>query len=214
MPVSPPLAGPAAAVAYLLAVARAAGVRLSRAKLAGLLYLVDLRAAEEGILCGSGVEWRASRQGPCSRALAEVEHGLSEAGVIQVEDRADPFTGCTEGVVHLIDAPQMVIDTALSEVVDAVLAEHGRWSAGQLHEFALQTAPMREAITRGLPDARLDLSGGPPLPDLGTGLDRLRAWARHNPLPEDEPGSVDGLVEESRQLTEHRAEATRHLLEE
>lgn len=73
---------------------------------------------------------------------------------------------------------------------------------------------MQEASRQHRLDARLDLTGGPPLPDLGSGLARLRLWAEHNPLPDDEPGGIDDLAEESRHLAEHRTEATRRLLEE
>jgi hypothetical protein len=51
------------------------------------------------------------------------------------------------------------------------------------------------------------------LPDLGSGLARLRRWAKDHPLPADEPGGIDDLIEEVDQLIEHRADATRHLLE-
>ncbi|WP_169789135.1 Panacea domain-containing protein [Nonomuraea candida] len=214
MPVSAPLRGPAAVVAYLLATARTNGMRINRTKLAKLLYLADLRAVERGFPPGSGVEWRWRHYGPHSLRLAEVEHDLSEAGVIEVEEKTDPFAGYRECTVHLINAPQVVIDSEFAEIVNGVLAEYGRWSAGQLREFTYQTPPMQEAIKRKQRGVRLDLAGGPPLPDLGSGLARLRAWAERNPLPDDEPGGVDDLVEESRRLAEHRAEATRHLLEE
>ncbi|MFB4275303.1 type II toxin-antitoxin system antitoxin SocA domain-containing protein [Nonomuraea sp. MTCD27] len=214
MPVSASLRGPAAAVAYLLATARASGMRINRTKLAKLLYLADLDAVANGLSPGSGVEWRWRHDGPHSLRLAEVERDLSEAGVVQVEESADPFAGHRECAVHLIDAPQVVIDPEFAEIIDVVLAEYGRWSAGQLREFTYQTPPMQEAMKQDRHEARLDLAGGPPLPDLGSGLARLRVWAARNPLPDDEPGGVDDLVEESRQLAEHRADATRQLLGE
>ncbi|MGP3958751.1 type II toxin-antitoxin system antitoxin SocA domain-containing protein [Nonomuraea sp. 3N208] len=214
MSVSAPLRGPAAAVAYLLATARASGMRVNHTKLAKLLYLADLRAVDKGLPPGSGVEWRWRHYGPHSLRLSEVERDLSEAGVIEVEESADPFAGYRECTVHLIDAPQIVIDSEFAEIVDGVLAEYGRWSAGQLRDLTYQTAPMQEAIKQNQREVRLDLAGGPPLPDLGSGLARLRAWAKRNPLPQDEPGGVDDLVVESRQLAEHRDDATRHLLEE
>ncbi|MGP3912466.1 type II toxin-antitoxin system antitoxin SocA domain-containing protein [Nonomuraea sp. 10N515B] len=214
MSVSAPLRGPAAAVAYLLATARASGMRVNHTKLAKLLYLADLRAVDKGLPPGSGVEWRWRHYGPHSLRLSEVERDLSEAGVIQVEESADPFAGYRECTVHLIDVPQIVIDSEFAEIVDGVLAEYGRWSAGQLRDLTYQTAPMQEAIKQNQREVRLDLAGGPPLPDLGSSLARLHAWAKRNPLPEDEPGGVDDLVVESRQLAEHRDDATRHLLEE
>jgi hypothetical protein len=50
--------------------------------------------------------------------------------------------------------------------------------------------------------------------DLISGLTRLRQWAEHNPLPDDEPGGIDDLTEEMRHFSVHRAEATHLLLEE
>ncbi|MFE3452021.1 type II toxin-antitoxin system antitoxin SocA domain-containing protein [Nonomuraea sp. NPDC059194] len=211
---SAPLRGPAAAIAYLLATARASGMRINRTKMAKLLYLADLRAVEHGLPPGSGVEWRWRHYGPHSLRLAEVERDLSEAGVIQVEESADPFAGYRECAIHLIDAPQTIIDAEFAKIVDGVLAEYGRWSAGQLRNLTYQTPPMQEAIKQNRREVRLDLAGGPPLPDLGSGLDRLRRWAKRNPLPDDEPGGVDDLVEESSYLADHRTEATRQLLEE
>ncbi|MEU4225550.1 hypothetical protein AB0F17_14745 [Nonomuraea sp. NPDC026600] len=73
---------------------------------------------------------------------------------------------------------------------------------------------MQETIKQSLGEVRLDLAGGSPLPNLGSGLARLRRWAKRNPLPDDEPGGVDDLIEESRQLADHCAEATWQLMEE
>ncbi|MGW0805742.1 hypothetical protein [Nonomuraea sp. NPDC002799] len=208
------LRGPAGVIAYLLATARASGMRVNRTKLTKLLYLADLRAVEQGLPPGSGVEWRWRHYGPHSHRLGEVERDLREAGVLLVEEGADPFAGYRECVIHLVDAPHMVIDAAFARIVDGVLADYGRWSAGQLRDLTYQTAPMQAAIKQRQREVRLDLAGGPPLPDLGSGLTRLRYWAARNPLPDDEPGGIDDLIEESRQLGEHRAEATRRLLEE
>ncbi|MFI7639446.1 hypothetical protein [Nonomuraea sp. NPDC049400] len=207
-----PLSGSAAAVAYLLATARAAGVRVSRTKLSHLLYLADLRAAEQGLPAASGLEWRWSRSGPHSFRLGEVERDLREAGVILLDESVDPFAGRREWTIHLVDVPQAVVSVEFATIMEAVLAEYGRLSPGQLYDLACQTPPMREASRQRRDDARLDLAGGPPLPDLGSGLTRLRRWAERNPLPDDEPGGVDDLAEESRYLAEHRAEAIRRLL--
>lgn len=209
-----PLRGPAAAVAYLLATARANGMRVNRTKLTKLLYLADLRAVERGLAPGSGMEWRWRHYGPHSRRLAEVEDDLHEAGVITVEENTDPFTGYRECVVHLRDAPQTVIDAEFAGIIDEVLADFGGWSASQLRDHTYQTPPMQEAVRRGRREVRLDLTGGPPLPDLESGLARLRRWAEDNPLPDDEPGGIDDLIEEHEHLAEHRADATRWLLEE
>ncbi|GAA4522596.1 hypothetical protein GCM10023096_49570 [Nonomuraea ferruginea] len=209
-----PLRGPAAAIAYLLAAARTNGMRVNRTKLAKLLYLADLRAVERGLPPGSGVEWRWRHYGPHSLRLGEVERDLREAGVILVEESADPFGGNRESVVHLVDAPQLAIDAEFARIVDGVLSDYGRWSAGQLRDLTYQTPPMQEAVKQHRREARLDLAGGPPLPDLGSGLARLRQWAKDHPLPGDEPGGVEDLLEESQDLAEPRAEATRHLLEE
>ncbi|WP_165970593.1 type II toxin-antitoxin system antitoxin SocA domain-containing protein [Actinomadura sp. 6K520] len=209
-----PLRGPAAAIAYLLATARANGVRVNRTKLAKLLYLADLRAVEHGLPPGSGVEWRWRHYGPHSLRLKEVERDLHEAGHVRVEENVDPFTGICEYTIHLMDAPQTIIDAEFTKIVDGVLAEFGEWSAGQLRDLTYQTAPMQEAVKRGKREVRLDLAGGPPFPDLGPGLAHLRSWATRNPLPDDEPGGIDDLVEEMELLSERRAEATRHLLED
>jgi uncharacterized phage-associated protein len=208
------LRGPAAAIAYLLATARTNGMRVNRTKLTKLLYLAELRSVEQGLPSGSGLEWRWRHSGPHSLRLGEVERDLREAGVILVEESSDPYTGCRECVIHLLDVPQMVITTEFATIVDGVLADYGRWSAGQLRDLTHQTPPVQEAIKQRRHEARLDLAGGPPLPDLGSGLARLRQWAERNPLPDDEPGGIDDLVEETRHLSEHRAEASRRLLED
>lgn len=209
-----PLRGPAAAVAYLLATARTNGMRINRTKLAKLLYLADLRATEQGVSSGSGVEWRWRHYGPHSRRLAEIERGLHEAGVLSVEESVDPFAGYRECAVHLVDAPQTIIDEQYMRIIDGVLADFGQWSAGQLRDLTYQTPPMQAAVQQGQREVRLDLAGGPPLPDLESGLARLRQWAENNPLPDDEPGGIDDLVDEHQYLAEHRAEATRRLMEE
>ncbi|GLX92425.1 type II toxin-antitoxin system antitoxin SocA domain-containing protein [Herbidospora sp. NBRC 101105] len=209
-----PLRGPAAAVAYLLATARNGGMRVNRTKLATILYLADLRAVEHGLPPGSGVEWRRHHYGPHSLRLAEVERDLSEAEVIEVEESADPFAGHRERVIHLIDAPQTIIDAGFAKIIDDVLTEYGRLSAGQLRSLTHQTRPMQMAIERDQPEVRLDLTGGAPFPDLGSGLDRLRQWVARNPLPGDEPGGVDDLDDDLSQLADHRAEATRQLMED
>ena len=209
-----PLRGPAAAVAYLLATARANGMRVNRTKLAKLLYLADFRAVERGLPPGSGVEWRWRHYGPHSHRLLEIEHDLHEAGVIKVHKNEDPYSGYKECAIHLVDAPQMVIDEEFAEIINEVLERYGRWSAGQLRDLAYQTPPMQEAVKQGKREVRLDLAGGPPLPDLQSGLARLRRWAEHNPLTSDEPGGIDDLIEEHQDLAEHRADATRLLLEE
>lgn len=209
-----PLRGPAAAVAYLLATARANGVRINRTKLAKLLYLADLRATEQGIPPGSGVEWRWRHYGPHSRRLAEVERGLCEAGVLAVEESVDPFAGYRECAVFLVNAPQTVIDEQYMRIIEGVLADFGQWSAGQLRDLTYQTPPMQAAVQQGQREVRLDLAGGPPLPDLESGLARLRQWAKNNPVPDDEPGGIDDLVDEYQHLAERRAEATRRLMEE
>ncbi|WP_157520914.1 hypothetical protein [Herbidospora daliensis] len=211
MSASAPLRGPAAAVAYLLAAARTSGMRVNHSKLANLLYLADLSAFERGVPPGSGVEWRWSDHGPHSVRLAEIERDLSEAHVILVAESVDPFTGNRERVIHLIDTPETAVDDGIAEIIDGVLAEFGRWSANQLTSYTFQTPPMRMAVEH---NHRLDLAGGAPLPDLGSGLDRLRRWVADNPLPDHEPGGVDDLVEEISHLADHRAEATRHLMEE
>jgi hypothetical protein len=154
------------------------------------------------------------RYGPYSLRLAEVERDLREAGIILVEETADPFAGHRECLIHLVDAPQTDIDAEFAEIVNAVLADYGRWSAGQLRDLTYQTPPMQEAIKQHRHEVRLDLAGGAPLPDLDSGLARLRRWAKNNPLPADEPGGIDDLIEEVDQFTEHRTDATRHLLEE
>ncbi len=209
-----PLRGSAAAVAYLLATARATGTRVTRTKLSHLLYLADLRAVEQGLPAGSGLEWRWNPSGPHSFRLVEVERDLREAGVIILDESADPFAGRREWTIHLVDVPRTVVSVEFAVIMQAVLADYGRLSVSQLCDLTCQTLPMREASGRRRADARLDLAGGPPLPDLGSGLAPLRQWAERNPLPEDEPGGIEDLTEELRHLAEHRAEAIRRLLEE
>ncbi|RGA01401.1 hypothetical protein DI270_029725 [Microbispora triticiradicis] len=211
---SVPLRGPAAAIAYLLASARTSGIRINRTKLTTLLYLSDLRAVEKGLPPGSGAEWRWHPRGLRSLRLAEVERDLCEAGVISAEDSIDPFASHRECVIHLMDAPQMVVDDEFAELVDDVLGAYGRWSATQLRDLTHQTPPMQEAGKQHRPGVRIDLAGGPPLPDLGSGLARLRRWVEDNPLPDDEPGGTDDLMQEIGHFTELRTEATRKLLEE
>lgn len=208
------LRGPAAAIAYLLASARASGIRINRTKLTTLLYLSDLRAVEKGLPPGSGAEWRWHPRGLRSLRLGEVERDLCEAGVISVEDSFDPFASHPECVIYLIDIPHVVIDGEFTEIVDGVLAAYGWWSASQLHDLTHQTLPMQEAAKQHRPGVRIDLAGGPPLPDLGSGLARLRRWAEDNPLPDDEPGGTEDLMKEIEHFATLRAEATRKLLEE
>ncbi|MFI7227615.1 hypothetical protein ACIBO5_30750 [Nonomuraea angiospora] len=95
-----PLRGSAAAVAYLLATARATGTRVSRTKLSHLLYLADLRAVEQGLPAGSGLEWRWNPGGPRSFRRVEVERDLREAGVRENERPLGIAVGLSAGDDH------------------------------------------------------------------------------------------------------------------
>lgn len=205
--------GTAAAVVALLASARADGVIINRTKLAKLLYLADLYAVEQGLPAGTSVEWRWRHYGPYSDTLLRVEQDLERAGVIDVQ-RTETFYGSREQRLRLAGiSPRAHIDEEFAGIIDRMVLDYGSLSASQLRELTYQSEPMRRAQADGTREARLDLAGGPPLPDLAPGLRKLRRLARDMPLPDDEPGAMDDLTDEIEEWGPLRDEATGHLLD-
>lgn len=201
--------GTSAAVVQVLLAARANGVVINRTKLAKLLYLADLRAVDEDLPPGSDVEWRWRHFGPYSDILRAIEEDLEIADVIQVVKTSNYFGRAEVRLRLQIADPHVEIDSRFAVIIDDVMRTYGRLSASQLKDITYQTAPMEAAQRVGQRELRLDLAGGDPYPDLGASLDRLNAFAREFPLPEDsEPGALDDLEQELRDIAQLRREAT------
>lgn len=66
---------------------------------------------------GSGLEWRWNPGGPRSFRLVEVERDLREAGVILLDESADPFAGRREWTIHLVDVPRTVVSVEFAVIM-------------------------------------------------------------------------------------------------
>ena len=205
--------GTSAAVVQVLVAARVNGVVVNRTKLAKLLYLADLRAVEQDLPPGSGVEWRWRHYGPYSNNLRAIEDDLETAGVVQVI-RTENYYGSHEVRLKLLlAAPQIEVDARFAVIVDEVMQSHGLLSATQLKDLTYQTPPMQAAQRVGKRELRLDLSGGEPYPDLDVPLARLRRIVRELPWEEDEPGALEELVQEVDDWGQLRREANDGILD-
>lgn len=206
--------GTSAAVLQVLVAARANGVVINRTKLAKLVYLADLRAVDEGLPPGSGVEWRWRHYGPYSNILRAIERDLETAGVVEVVKTSNNY-GTSEIRLRLrIAAPQIEIDSQFAAIVDEVMQADGRLSASQLKDLTYQTPPMQAALRLGRRELRLDLAGGEPYPDLSAPLARYRKIVRDLPLPDDEPGALEDLMGEIDDWSQLRREASGSILDE
>lgn len=148
---------PASVLAVLMA-AREQDHVITRAKLAQLLYLADLRAVEEGGTAFSGATWRRHHHGPHDQALVRAEDSVVET--LQLVDRSDRDRSFEHGAGTLrlvldIDDP---LDDPHMEIVRSVVAEFGGLSAGALGDLSSQTPPMVEAEAAGDLGVLLDLS--------------------------------------------------------
>ncbi len=75
------------AMKALLGIAAARNLRMSRMKVAKLLYLADLRSVEHDGVAGSGVVWQWRHYGPFSNSLKRVENALVANGDIEMDVR-------------------------------------------------------------------------------------------------------------------------------
>ncbi|MGW5292898.1 type II toxin-antitoxin system antitoxin SocA domain-containing protein [Streptomyces bacillaris] len=205
--------GTSAAVVQLLSVARASGVMINRTKLAKLLFLADFEAVDHGCAPGSGVEWRWRHYGPYSDSLRDIETDLELAGIVKKVETTNYYGTLEVRIALTGETPQVEIDAQFAEIVERIVSEKGRLSATQLKDLTYQTPPMVAAQKLGQREVRLDLTGGPPIPDLEPGLERLRAIALAMPALDDEVGAVEELAAEIDSLSELRREATGEMLD-
>lgn len=202
------------AMKALLGLASARKQRMTRMKVAKLLYLADLRSVEHEGRAGSGVVWLWRDHGPFTDELYRVEDALKAAGEISVKPTLNPF-GSPE---YRLYAPPLVaelIDGAdrFVEHLDAILAEYGHLSPTELKNLTYDTPPMQEAQQGGERNVILDLDETPFLPDASVTLDRFQRML-DNHIGDDEPAPRGCSEEILNPLRAARGRANRLLLDD
>lgn len=199
----------AAAYLAVLGLARARGYVITRLKIAKLLYLADLKAVEAGEDPVSGVQWKWLHYGPYHNSLLFLEDELLQAKIVQREP--EPYYGGQ--VLRLLNEATTGYDMTPEEmdILSSVVAEFGGLHATSLKDLSYQTAPMREAESRGR-GATLDLSLARPRPRLAGLAARMQSIIDRLPEQTNDPGVVEDLIEESAALARLRGQATRELL--
>lgn len=206
------LRGAPAALAVLLAAARAQGVLVTPAKAATLLYLADLRAVAGLDRPMSGLEWRYAQDGPVSALLAIVEDDLAAAGVVE-RITTENYDGSRAFRLRLPGpAPAADIDVRFAAIIDAVVTDYGNLAPSTLRDVTCQTPPMIGAQREGARGDVLDLVTGHPLPDVSAVVRRLQAVLDGLPPQEDVGDIAGGMADELAELAPLRASATRALL--
>ena len=196
----------------LLGLAAARSLRMSRTKVAKLLYLADLRSVQHEGVAGSGVVWQWRHYGPFSNSLQGVEKDLVANGDIKL-DVTHNWHGSRE---YRLAAPSLDLssvegaDRFLAHL-DAVLAELGHRSATDLKDLTYQTEPMREAQAHGRKEAILDLGEHRPIPDASATLARFQHML-DNHVADDTPAPRGCSEEILEPLSAARAQANKILL--
>ena len=200
------------AMKALLGLAAARNLRMSRTKVAKLLYLADLRSVEHEGVAGSGVVWQWRHYGPFSNSLQSVEKDLVANGDIEL-DVTRNWHGSRE--YHLaaasLDLSSVESADRFLAHLDAVLAEHGRRSATELTDLTYQTEPMREAQADGRREAILDLGERRPIPDATATLAQFQQML-DNDVADDTPAPRGCSEEILEPLRAARARANKILL--
>lgn len=188
-------AGVTAAVAALLQIGEREGISLTRTKVAKLLYLADLRAAEDGMLGTSGMPWIWYNYGPWARELILAEDALVRDGVATRQE-GENYYGSKQVSISLRRAPQFEIDQVFFGIVAQIVREYGHLSPSSLKDLTYSTAPMIEA-QRTQRGTRLDLDSARPVKPVSGALRRL---AKHRqsrePLGQVSTEVRDGLRDE------------------
>ena len=207
----------ARAIRVLLGLAEARELRMSRTKVAKLLYLADLRSISHDGVPGSGVAWQWLKHGPFSDRLLHVENDLVAAGNV-ARDRTWNWYGKPEYRLTAPTPAAELLDETDQYIahLDAVLAEHGHLSATELKDLSYETEPMLEAQTEGERGVFLDLGENATLPDISGVVGNLRRHLAELESRDDEDGPAPaGCSEELLiPLQSARAEANRILLAE
>lgn len=193
-------AGPTAAVVAVLDIGAREGVSLTRTKVAKLLYLADLRAAEDGVRGSSGIPWIWYNYGPWARELMVAEDLLVREGVAAREE-SENFYGSRQVHLSLASSPHYQIDREFIEIVAQITREYGRLAPSSLRDLTYATPPMIEAqkSERG---ARLDLEGRRPVRPIAAAMKRLSRLKETRepvaPVPEEVREGLLSEVGESR----------------
>jgi uncharacterized phage-associated protein len=145
-------------VLALLKVAREQHCKISRTKLAKLLYLADLKAVEDGGTAFSGATWRWRDYGPYDNALLRAEANLVDAELAEREDARGehPFGSCTLKLV--LDGIADPLPSEHMEILRTIVREHGHQSASTLKRLSYETPPMVEAQAAGDHEEILNLN--------------------------------------------------------
>ena len=196
----------------MLAEAGRLGVVMTRMKLAKLLYLADVEAAQEFGKPLSGIEWRWLHYGPFNNELLTIENSLVGEGLIQ-RDVTNNFFGSPEYRLRISD--EIDFDAAVGPEflahIRSVLSKWGSESPTALKDRTYATAPMVEAQVEGANGELLDLDVPRPIPDISVVLREYAAF--RDALPEeDEPVEFGATTEIVEILAVNRHIANQHLL--
>lgn len=200
------LSGTPAAVVALLLAARAKGARISRTKVAKLLYLADLKAVEDLGRPGSGVTWRWLHYGPFNNELLRIEDDLVSAGVIDRECVERDYGGSEFRLRYVGSECTLDIDAEFARIVGEIVQQHGNLAASTLKDMTYQTEPMREAQEGGARGVVLDLFGQQPAPPMGGLVARMQAKLKQLGKQQDE-GDAQVMVDELEEWAPARARA-------
>ncbi|MDN6659484.1 MAG: hypothetical protein L0L18_10825 [Acidipropionibacterium jensenii] len=197
-------------------------MHITRTKVLKLLYLVDLRAVDEGLTCRSGIDWEWYNYGPFDRAVLAVEDTLVQVGAV-VKERRQSASG-TE-YFELVPAPQFQprqpgtfgLDRRYYDLLVSVMDAYGHLTAKQLGDFAYKTPPMLLAQDDdGARGVKLDMSLGL-AGDRRTSRDKLRGLRRLRTRRQavrgqQDEGDLSQLRDEVAAVASARRAATRTLV--
>ncbi len=204
------LRGAAGAFATVLATARGHGLTVTRAKLAHLLYLADLRAVSGVGGAASGLRWRWFDHGVSDPELLTIEDDLVRDGTVE-RVAVSALAGDMEHFLLLPGAACLDLDANLAALIERTVLEHGGLSPSELRDLALRTEPVLEAQHTGSMGDLLDLLTGRPVPDISPSLRRLSAFLDRLDRQANE-GDLGGLADEISSWADYRARATDLLL--
>jgi uncharacterized phage-associated protein len=198
-------------VLLLMRLAKDRDIEVNRTKLAKLLYLADLRAAEIDGVIPSGFVWRWRSFGPHTSLLTEIENELvKDQSVGRIQDltaMGSPTTRYFAG--HT--APNPDVPDEFVRHLTFVLDKWGKKSATELRDMTYTTRPMRRAVEGGVHEVELEMIPESPRVDLTeimTHFAGIPAIETHGEVQIDNSRAAE-LLDDFR---ENRARATQFLI--
>lgn len=200
-------------VLALILLAKDRGIEVNRTKLAKLLYLADLRAAEIDGVIPSGLVWRWRDFGPHTSVLTAIENELvADESVGRIQDLTALGSPTTRYVAGKATPYPDLPDEFIRHLI-FVLDKWGNRSATELRNLSYTTRPMQRAVKGGIREVELEMIPEPPQVDLAL----IAAHFADLPAPDTEThGQVQ--IDNSRagelldDFRENRARATQFLI--